>query len=303
MSDIKLFRTTDGEVCELEGTSVAVEKSLQTLIERHCEAFLGVRYVKTEHSTGPVHGGRIDTLGLDENGCPCIIEYKRASNENVINQGLFYLDWLMDHQGDFHKLVLEGLGREAADSIDWLAPRLICIAGDFTKYDQHAVKQINRNIDLVRYRRYGEGLLLFELVHSTVAENARSASPATASSVGTEYTIAGHLEGAPESLVDLFGELEAFLLSLGDDVVERPRKNYVAFRRLRNFACVETHTRDSYLQLHLNADPDEIELEEGFTRDVSSVGHWGTGDLEVTLRSSADLERAKPLLLRAYERS
>lgn len=232
MSDIKLFRTTDGEVRELEGTSVAVEKSLQTLIERHRETFLGVPYVKTEHSTGPVHGGRIDTLGLDENGCPCIIEYKRATNENVINQGLFYLDWLMDHQGDFYKLVLEGIGREAADSIDWLAPRLICIAGDFTKYDEHAVKQINRNIDLVRYRRYGDGLLLFELVHSTVAENARGAPPATAASVGTEYTIAGHLEGAPEPLVDLFGELEVFLLSLGDDVIERPRRT-----TLRSDAC------------------------------------------------------------------
>ena len=32
--------------------------------------------------------------GIDENCSPVIIEYKRALNENVINQGLFYLDWL-----------------------------------------------------------------------------------------------------------------------------------------------------------------------------------------------------------------
>jgi RecB family endonuclease NucS len=48
-------------------------------------------------STGKTHRGRIDSLGLDENGCPVIIESKRKLNENVINQGLFYLDWLLDH--------------------------------------------------------------------------------------------------------------------------------------------------------------------------------------------------------------
>ena len=64
----------------------------------------------SEYSTGPKHGGRIDTLGIDENGNPVIIEYKRATNENVINQGLFYLDWLLDHRAEFKLLVMERLG-------------------------------------------------------------------------------------------------------------------------------------------------------------------------------------------------
>ncbi|MBB4408124.1 hypothetical protein J2S88_003673 [Agrobacterium tumefaciens] len=38
--------------------------------------------------------------------------YKRASNENIINQGLFYLDWLMDHKRDFEWLVLKRFGQE-----------------------------------------------------------------------------------------------------------------------------------------------------------------------------------------------
>ena len=77
-----------------------VEKSLQVLFEANLEALLGIRFLGTEHSTGPVHGGRIDTLGLDEDNSPVIIEYKRSVNENVINQGLFYLDWLLDGQAD-----------------------------------------------------------------------------------------------------------------------------------------------------------------------------------------------------------
>jgi len=54
---------------------VAVEKSLQEMIEQNLDVFLGVRFLATEYYTGKVHGGRIDTLGIDENGCPVIIEY------------------------------------------------------------------------------------------------------------------------------------------------------------------------------------------------------------------------------------
>ncbi|MGK6309406.1 hypothetical protein [Variovorax sp. DT-64] len=61
----------------------------------------------TKPATGKTHAGRIDSLGLDENNCPVILEYKRPVGENVINQGLFYLDWLMDHQAEFKLLVMD----------------------------------------------------------------------------------------------------------------------------------------------------------------------------------------------------
>ena len=56
------------------------------------------------------------------------------------------------------------------DEIEWRSPRLICVAGDFTRYDGHAVQQINRNIQLMRYRQYGDELLVLELVNSVKAE-------------------------------------------------------------------------------------------------------------------------------------
>jgi hypothetical protein len=165
MSDIKLFRIDTDMVNELVGTTDATEKSVQSLFEANLAALLGVRFLASEFTT--TNGGRIDTLGLDEAGSPVIIEYKRAMNENVINQGLFYLDWLMDHRKDFQWLVLEKLGKADADKVDWFAPRLICVAGDFNKYDDHAVKQIQRHIELIRYRRFGPELLMLDLVAAT----------------------------------------------------------------------------------------------------------------------------------------
>ena len=311
MSDIKLFRYGE-QVCELEGRAAVVEKQLQALIEQQMQAFLGVRFLASEYTTGKTHKGRIDSLGLDENGCPVIIEYKRHSNENVINQGLFYLDWLLDHQAEFRWLVMENLGREAADSIEWSGTRLLCIAGDFTRYDQHAVQQINRNVELIRYRLFGDDLLMLDLVNAVTAapDRAVSVSASTVSSGDSdslkarrEDSLQARKEESPDWLCALYEQICSFIESLGDEVQRKELKLYTAFRRLRNFVCVQITSpqRDPLLKLYLNLAPSSITPLDGITRDVTQIGHWGTGDLELTIRSSDDWEKAKSLVTRAYE--
>lgn len=304
MSDIKLFQMRNGQVNELEAQSVAVEKSLQTLIESHLEDLLGIRYLATEYSTGKKHAGRIDTLGIDENGYPVIIEYKRAINQNVINQGLYYLDWLMDHKGEFTLLVMNKLGRDVADTIEWSSPRLICIAGDYTKYDEYAVEQINRNIELMRYRKYGDQLLLLELVNVTQVDEAVPQETSSRTPSKTYYkSQQDYYAQAPQGVKDLFDALSEFLLALGDDVQRKWLKYYVAFRRIRNFATVTIHPQAQKLLVYVPLDPGALEIEEGFTRDVRDIGHHGIGDLEITIQSEVDLERARALLVKSYEAS
>lgn len=298
-----------------------VEKSLQSLFEGNLEPLLGIRFLASEHSTGAVHGGRIDTLGLDEDNSPVIIEYKRAVNENVINQGLYYLDWLLDHRKEFQWLVMEKLGAEAAQSVDWSAPRLLCIAGDFTRYDEHAVKQIARNIELIRYRRFGDDLLMLELVHapktariaprptqaaSNEADQSRDANENSATDEKDPYLssrMTYRLAQAPRELRDLYDAVQQFLLGLGDDVQIKELKQYTAFKRIKNFACMEVYPQARTLPMYLKLDPTTVELEKGFSRDVRSIGHYGTGDLELSLKSMSDFEKAQPLFRRAYEGS
>jgi hypothetical protein len=172
VSDVKLFRITSGIATEMPGSSVVVEKHLQDLIERNLEPFLGIRFLASEFTTDKSHAGRIDTLGLDENDSPVIVEYKRTLNQNVINQGLFYLNWLMSHRADFQLLAMKKLGADIGERIDWSSPRLLCITGDFTKYDEHAIEQIDRSICLIRYRQYGPDFLILEQLNSTVNETA-----------------------------------------------------------------------------------------------------------------------------------
>ncbi|TPW35255.1 DUF5655 domain-containing protein [Oecophyllibacter saccharovorans] len=311
MSDIQLFRFTGDQVAELPGHAAKLERDLQLLIEAHMPTFLGVQFLASEYRTGKTHRGRIDSLGLDENGCPVIIEYKRSSNENVINQGLFYLDWLLDHQAEFRWLVMEKLGKEAAEQIEWRGTRLLCIAADFTRYDEYAVQQIPRNIELLRYRIFGENLLLLELVNTNSvpdatlmktggsAEKKKNVPPSQQKS--KDKSLEEQLAQASEEVRVLYEQVGAYLLGLGEDVQEKQLKLYTAFRRLKNFACLIVQA--NRLLVTLKLEPSSVPLEEGFSRDITAVGHWGTGDLELTLRTSADFERAKPYLARSYSES
>ena len=112
MSDIKLF-SINPKVNECISTEVVLEKKLQNLIERNMETFFGVRFLKSEYV---ISDGRMDSIGIDENNSPVIFEYKLNKNQNVINQGLFYLDWLLDHKADFKLLVIETMGMEMSDT-------------------------------------------------------------------------------------------------------------------------------------------------------------------------------------------
>ncbi len=311
MSDIKLFRITKGQATELHGAASDLEKPMQNLIEANLNTFLGIRFLASEYATGKTHGGRIDSLGLDENHCPVIIEYKRSVGENVINQGLYYLDWLMDHQAEFKLLVLEKVGKAAADAIDWSAPRLVCIAADFTKYDGHALQQINRNIALIRYRRFDNELLLLELANASSAALFKAGSPKAAKAsksaaavaevkpLGPDKSYAEVVASMPEALIELLVSLEDYILSLGDDVQVKELRLYVAFKRLKNFVTLVPQQKRLVLYLHL--DPAGVLQKLPQAKDVSAKGHWGTGNVEFGIATQADLEAAKPFIAQAYE--
>ena len=293
MSDIKLFRSEGSNLVEVAGSSASLERELQHLFEKNLDPLLGVKFLASEFTTT---NGRIDTIGLDENNSPIIIEYKRYASENIINQGLFYLDWLMNHQADFELLVQRKINQDTADKIDWSAPRLLCVATNFALYDMHAIKQINRNIELIRYRKFGNDLLMLELLTSTSSE-APVSKTSTSSGRRHDTTIAE----ATGDQKERFEVLKEFIFSLGDDVQEHHLKNYTAFKRMKNFARVKLRNQAGNILVYVKLNPDEIELVKGFTRDMRNIGHLGSGDLEIAISSDENLERAKDLIKKSYE--
>lgn len=296
MADIKLFNI-NGKVQEYQAGTVTLEKELQTIIESNMETFFGVTFLASEYST--TDGGRMDSIGIDENHCPVIFEYKRSVKDNVINQGLFYLNWLLDHKDSFKVLVIQKLGMEAAEEIEWSMPRVVCVAGDFTKYDSSAIKLINRNITLIRYKKFGKDLLMFEQINENIVAAATDDNTLSGTKVKSmTKTFAEHKEDAPPEILELYEDMRDYILSLGDDVTENQLKLYVAFKKIKNIICAEIF--NNRLLLHLKLDVSTVDYEDGFTRDTSKIGHYATGDVEVVIKNRDDYEKAKPLLERAY---
>jgi len=304
VSELKLFRPdADGRDIELRGSTVALEVELQRRIEASMEAMLGIRFLASEYPTGPWHRGRIDSLGLDENGTPALIEYKKGADIGVLSQAVSYLSWLDSARHEFKALVKEKLGSEAAESIDWRNPRMVCIAASFSHHDRVAVHRLHERVDLVRYRVFEGGLLSLLLVESASG----SPGPAPTRRQSREVTagtgvgsVQATPEAAPACLQDLYAELDEALTAWGDVEVAQLR-HYIAYRRMVNVASVVFRPKHETILVYLKVDPDAVELEEGFSRDMRGIGHLGTGDLEVRIASAADLEKAGPLIRRAFE--
>ncbi|MER5359494.1 DUF5655 domain-containing protein [Streptomyces sp. NPDC002785] len=292
MVGLKLFNTKGGLI-EVMPHLAEVEADVQALIEAHMDTMLGVRFLASEYVIDCVGGGRIDSLGLDENGAPVIVEYKRGRCAGVINQGLYYMAWLMAHKDAFRSLVRDRFGAAAASQVLWSAPRLICVAGDFTRYDAHAVREHRRSIDLVRYRYFDDDHIGLETVASVTGQAAASRRSRQRAA---RLPLTGQQDGAMAELAEAVDEA---LLGLGGGITRIQRKQYTAYQRLRNFACL-IPPQQTKLLVYLKADPKEVDLVPGFTRDVTGLGHHGTGDLELQLRSERDLERAQGLFRLSY---
>lgn len=299
MADIKLFNISS-KVTELKNSEAEKEKELQNLIEKNMQTFFSVKFLASEFIAGDF--GRMDSIGIDENYSPVIFEYKRAKDVNVINQGVAYLNWLLEHKEKFVLLAQQKFGDDIIEKIDWAMPRIVCIASNFSRYDERMIKSLTCNISLIRYKKYGDELILFEQLNQNVIEGKESdyvpTSDKSASNSSTPKTFAESFNASATNIVSLYNDVKEFILSLGEEVCINILKRYVAFRKIDNFVCLTIHKE--FLHLYLKIAPDAVQYEEGFSRDVSKKGHLGGGGVEITIKNDADFEKAKIFIERAY---
>jgi predicted transport protein len=232
------------------------------------------------------------------------VEYKKTSKDTVINQGLFYLDWLVDHKGDFTLAAQDVFGSEVL--IDWSNPRLILVAESFSDYDKYAVNRIGANIELWIYRRYEENYLYLDPLFVTTSTKSKKSTDKVEEEVIDEepiYTVDGHLEGKPEATIELFELLRERIFAFADDesIVEKAVKNYIVYKHGKNFC--EVWVQASKLKLWLDIAPSELNDPLGMARDVTNVGHWGTGEVEVTFEDTGQIDAISTLVEQAYQQT
>lgn len=300
----------------VEQKNFSLEKDLQTLIEKNLETVFNCRFVASEFSTGAQHAGRIDSLALSEEDNPVIIEYKKVESSELINQSLFYLHWIQDHRGDFEIAVQKKLGSDV--SVDWSDVRVICIAPNFKKYDLHAVEVMGANIELWKYRLFSNNsLYLEEVFHTTkasgvprsagTAENGfknpvmvEAGKKAAHTRATATYTFDERLEGKNKEIQELSVLIRDFILELDQSIEEVPKKFYVAYKVSQNIVCMEV--KGKHIKLFLKLKPSNIPESTKNYRDVTSIGHYGTGDVEFTISTEQDFELVKEYIEMAYNK-
>ncbi len=301
-----IFEIKDKKVNRIKPTEFKLEKDLQKLVEQNLETFFNCRFIASEFSTGNIHSGRIDTLAISEDDNPVIIEYKKVASSDLINQSLFYLHWITDHKGDFQVAVNNVLKENI--EVDWSDIRVICIAPEFKKYDLHAVQVMGANIELWQYKIYENGIISIEEVykrtevrpHTSVENNGKNPIMVAAGKKAAEtkknatYTIEEHINKVNADLIELLNEIREYIVSLDSSIEEIPKKYYIAYKTTQNFVCIETQKKKIVLFLKLN--PDEIGKLPKQARDVRKIGHFGTGNLEVTIKDIMDFEATKELI-------
>jgi len=308
-----LFQIVKTNISPTAQTNFKTEKELQNLVERNLQTIFNCRLVATEFSTGTQHAGRIDTLALSEDNNPVIIEYKKKESSDLINQSLFYLSWIHDHRGDFEIAAQKKLGRDI--EVDWSDVRVICIAPGYKKYDLHAVKVMGAIIELWRYRLYtNDSFYLEEVFKQTYPENSPSSledtekdpimvaagKKAAITRATGNYSFEQHIHNKSKKVKELAHAVQEYILDLDTAIEQSPKKMYVAYKISQNIACMEVQTQ--LVRLFLKLRPEDIENPPSIYRDVTNIGHYGTGEAEFTIKSEEDLEIAKPFIELAYQK-
>lgn len=219
---MQLFSRSGSSCHPIEPWLAPLEGDLQHLFESNLQTLLGVALIAREFDTG---SGRMDTLAIDADRCPVIIEYKRSEKSNIINQALCYQAWLVSHKAEFEKQCFQKYGI-APEHVDWSGLRLICIAADFNSYDISAIEHIKANIDLVSYRLYGQHLVSLTLLRSSRLPGYRATGRKREKK--DEASFEAILAYAPPSIADLArrlikhidtGHLPVSRLTVGSEVI------------------------------------------------------------------------------------
>lgn len=122
---------------------------------------------------------------------------------------------------------------------------------------------------------------------------------AAAARVSGSYNFDQHITRKPEAVRQLAIVANDFIVGLDPSIEVAPKKFYVAYKTSQNIVCMEV--KQQRVILYLKLDPKSVRGPKGISRDVSEVGHYGTGDLEVSIKGQADFDAAKPFIQMAYE--
>jgi predicted transport protein len=304
---MKLFTRKGGKLSRLHEKQFNTELEIKIITEQNLETLFGLEYVKSELTLNNL---RIDTLAYNpETKAFTIIEYKRTQKYSVIDQGYAYLSLLLNNQADFTLEYNQTKNRNLAkNNIDWTQSRVIFISPQFTRYQQQATNFQDLPFELWEIHQYENNTIIYNQIETT--QNAASITTITKTNIVAQqiakeikvYREQDHTQKTTPELQEVYQQLKERILNLGPDIETQAKKLYMVFK-IQNSNIVSVVFQRSQLKLVLALPIGTLNDPYQHTRDISGVGHWASGNYELTITTDTDLDEIMPLIKQAYQKT
>lgn len=292
-----LFRLKDNKVMKVNGCEFKDEAELEKLMEDNLEELTGIKLLERQY---PIPNGRIDTLGIDEDDVPVVIEYKWIKDSSAIIQGLFYLNWVKQNKRTVNLIVKEKFKGKL--EVNWsVEPRLIIVAKSFNEKELSAINQMIPSVELKKYSFYGDLFNVEDVnvVRQKRAINAKEGVEPVKGRKLKEYTLDGLLSKANPQIRELFERLRERILSISDDVWEKVGVWYCDYRTTSTF--VSPNIQKGGLKIFIKMGDRKIDDPQNITCPVPETYGYGKLNRVFKINSADKLDYAMHLIKQAYD--
>lgn len=301
---MRIFQHRNNNLINLKEKPFKLEKDIQKLFESNIEQIASFKFVRTEFSLKNV---RFDTLAFDEESKSfVIIEYKRDRNYSVVDQGVSYLNLMLEYKADFIVEYNESCDKNLKrDDVDWSQSKVIFVAPSFTSFQKQSSNFKDLPIELWEIKQFENDIIVINSIKKS--SSAPSIKQVQSSSNNTEisnvvkeivvYDEDRFLQNKSDDIIELYNIYKEAILNLAPDIEALPLKWVMMFKTDRKFAYIEIQKKN--LKLWINLKKGQLDDSKGLARDVSSVGHAGNGDYELTITDTENLEYIMSLVKQA----
>lgn len=276
---------------------------MQLLFEANLTAIMGLQLVKSEFT---IKNKRIDTLGFDQEAHAfVIVEYKRDKNHSVVDQGLSYLNLMLEYKADFiieyNESLKQNLQRQ---DIDWSQTRVAFVSSAFTENQKQATNFKDLAIELWEVKRFENGSVMVDSIRKSAAAPSIkqiASQSETLQQVAKEikvYTEEDMLERGSDETCALYEQFKNAILNLNPEIEVHPKKEYIAFKKEKKNITDVTVLKKS-LKLWINLKKGTLDDPKMLSEDVSTKGKWGNGDYQLSVEDDRDLEYIMSLVKQA----
>ncbi|EOR10252.1 DUF5655 domain-containing protein [Acinetobacter genomosp. 15BJ] len=302
---MQIYQSHGQKLVELIEQPFRLEKEIQTIFEKNLDEFTGLEFIKSEFT---IKSNRIDTLAFDpESKAFVIIEYKRERNFSVIDQGVSYLNLMLEYKADFIVEYNESQAKNLKrQDVDWSQSRIIFVSPSFTDFQKQSTNFKDLGIELWEIKRYQGDILSINPMQKTKSapsikqvQTDNSKEMKTISKEIKQYDEDYHLADKSDDIKELYEQFRDSILGLTSDLEVNPKKMYIALRKgKRNYVYMSIGTKQ--IRIWLNMPFEELDDPKQIARDVSNIGHWGNGDCEIVVSDTENLEYILSLIKQLF---